>query len=425
VAHCLNYLGCARVDLGDPSGIEDLRASLELAQSIPHHEYAGRAYTNMWQTLERKSRFIAQVMAGDTTQRTVDDLGNEQVLSYAEVKALATGSPLVKEAAEVDTELARLRRLRAAHDRDQRALTSRISSDQTQLAVLATRIADTRRLLAARTETRGDAFALTRHTTAGPRTLRDRNAAGAALLRLLRGLPGNRHDLGRLAGVNLAAEPGHGVWCLSVAGHGHNPLVVKIPDLDLIDPGGLIARLENQARRLDDILDGLTDQHTRLEQDITRATALRGQPFPHNNRLHDLEARKTEITAELERLSGPTPAADCPGVPGLVGEPETVPPAPVPMRMQQRAFDSCTRPRRREVFTSIHAGGPELQAADSRSRQETTTSYCRSRPAEIKAVGRKRPVSNWLSADQQMWNTGRAWEVTVRVLGSAREYRSR
>lgn len=70
----------------------------------------------MWQTLERKARVIAQLqhgmLAGDTGERTVDDLG-DAVLSYAEVKALATGNPLLLEEAHAAAEVARLRILRA------------------------------------------------------------------------------------------------------------------------------------------------------------------------------------------------------------------------------------------------------------------------------------------------------------------------
>ena len=70
----------------------------------------------MWQTLERKARFIAQLqhgmLAADTGERTVDDLG-EAVLSYAEVKALATGNPLLLEEAHAAAEVARLRIVRS------------------------------------------------------------------------------------------------------------------------------------------------------------------------------------------------------------------------------------------------------------------------------------------------------------------------
>ena len=64
----------------------------------------------LWQTVERKAAFIAQVMRGGDVGRDMDDVG-EAALSYAEVKALATGNPLVLEAAGLDAELAKLRRL--------------------------------------------------------------------------------------------------------------------------------------------------------------------------------------------------------------------------------------------------------------------------------------------------------------------------
>lgn len=47
VALCLNYIGGALIDLGDGSGAEHLRSSVELARSLPHHEYAVRGYTNL------------------------------------------------------------------------------------------------------------------------------------------------------------------------------------------------------------------------------------------------------------------------------------------------------------------------------------------------------------------------------------------
>ncbi|MGB4064129.1 MAG: N-6 DNA methylase [Azonexus sp.] len=59
-----------------------------------------------WQTLETKARFIAQVMAGDKGIRSLEDV-ELTALSYAEVKALASGNPLVIEKAGVDAEVAK------------------------------------------------------------------------------------------------------------------------------------------------------------------------------------------------------------------------------------------------------------------------------------------------------------------------------
>ncbi len=68
----------------------------------------------MWQTLETKARFIGQVMSGDVTVREAEDL-ESGALSYAEIKALASGNPLVLEKVKIDTEMRRLDALRSAH----------------------------------------------------------------------------------------------------------------------------------------------------------------------------------------------------------------------------------------------------------------------------------------------------------------------
>ena len=58
VALCSNYIGCARVDLGDvETGLADLRRSLRQAMDLPHHEYAGRAYTNLAEVTYQLRRY--------------------------------------------------------------------------------------------------------------------------------------------------------------------------------------------------------------------------------------------------------------------------------------------------------------------------------------------------------------------------------
>ena len=72
----------------------------------------------MWQTLERKARFIDQVMHGRLDTREITDIG-DTALSFSEVKAIATGNPLLIDKAEADTALARLQRAERAHQRNQ------------------------------------------------------------------------------------------------------------------------------------------------------------------------------------------------------------------------------------------------------------------------------------------------------------------
>src|SRR5262245_63384545 len=68
----------------------------------------------MWQALETKARFINQVMSGDNAIRRADDIGSQE-LSYAEVKAIASGNPAVLTLAEADAELQRLTLLKKNH----------------------------------------------------------------------------------------------------------------------------------------------------------------------------------------------------------------------------------------------------------------------------------------------------------------------
>jgi N12 class adenine-specific DNA methylase len=68
----------------------------------------------MWQALETKARFISQVITGDNALRQAEDVGGQE-LSYAEVKAIASGNPAVLTLAEADAELQRLAILQRNH----------------------------------------------------------------------------------------------------------------------------------------------------------------------------------------------------------------------------------------------------------------------------------------------------------------------
>jgi N12 class adenine-specific DNA methylase len=82
----------------------------------------GRSFDGyMWQTLERKARFIHDVMSPSLDTREITDVG-DTVLSYSEAKALATGNPLLLDKAEADAALTRLQRAARAHARSQETL---------------------------------------------------------------------------------------------------------------------------------------------------------------------------------------------------------------------------------------------------------------------------------------------------------------
>ena len=101
----------------------------------------------LWQALETKARFIAQVLTGDSTVRQAEDIGAQE-LSYAEVKAIASGNPAVLTLAEADATLHRLHILQKHHADEQylarrqlRALPADITRLERRLAALTQDIA--------------------------------------------------------------------------------------------------------------------------------------------------------------------------------------------------------------------------------------------------------------------------------------------
>src|ERR1700683_3646387 len=87
----------------------------------------------MWQTLETKARFIQQVMRGETSVRSAEDL-ESGALTYAEIKAIASGNPAVVEKIKIDTEIRKLDQLRAVHANQQRHIRWQIRDLPRQIA---------------------------------------------------------------------------------------------------------------------------------------------------------------------------------------------------------------------------------------------------------------------------------------------------
>src|SRR5207302_6205964 len=113
-----------------------------------------------WQTVARKSEAITQVMRGRLDIREIEDLG-DATLSYTEAKAIATGNPLLLRHAEIQAEVTRLERAQRSHDRSQNAFDYTISQGERRMPGLQSRRDRIAELLAARTDTHADKFAIT------------------------------------------------------------------------------------------------------------------------------------------------------------------------------------------------------------------------------------------------------------------------
>src|ERR1035441_6562188 len=156
----------------------------------------------MWQTLETKAKFISQVMSGDMTVRRIEDL-DSTALTYAEVKAIASGNPLVIEKAQVDAELMKLTRLRSAHAEEQYRIRANLRHSHEEAQRFTERLANLHKDLAVRQDTSGDKFRI----ELDGQTLDNRGVAGELLLRRagkIKNSFGANARVGKFAGFDLS-----------------------------------------------------------------------------------------------------------------------------------------------------------------------------------------------------------------------------
>ncbi|MDQ0304906.1 DEAD/DEAH box helicase family protein [Ancylobacter polymorphus] len=121
----------------------------------------GSLDATMWQNNERKARFIAAALSGDTSVRRLDDLGEGQANQFAVAKAIASGDQRLMQKAGLEADIARLERLRAAHQDDQFAVRRQIRDAEREIEFATQRIGEIEQDIARLVPTTGDAFAMT------------------------------------------------------------------------------------------------------------------------------------------------------------------------------------------------------------------------------------------------------------------------
>ena len=139
----------------------------------------GSLDATMWQNNERKARFIAAALSGDTSIRRLEDMGESQANQFAMAKAIASGDPRLMQKAGLEADIARLERLRAAHIDDQHAVRRQIRDAERDIEYSTRRIGEIAQDIARRRPTAGDAFTM---TVTGD-THGERKLAGRALLK--------------------------------------------------------------------------------------------------------------------------------------------------------------------------------------------------------------------------------------------------
>jgi len=139
----------------------------------------GSLDAQMWQNNERKARFIAAALSGDTSIRRLEDMGESQANQFAMAKAIASGDPRLMLKAGLEADVARLERLRAAHIDDQHAVRRQIRDAERDIEFSTRRVSEIGQDIERRIPTSGDVFTM----TVTGETHGERKLAGRALLK--------------------------------------------------------------------------------------------------------------------------------------------------------------------------------------------------------------------------------------------------
>ena len=269
----------------------------------------------MWQTVERKARFIAQVMRGRLDIREIEDIG-DAALSYNEVKALATGNPLLMDKAAADAELTRLERAERSHHRNQDTLRYKLASAENRASSLIALTGDIDAAISRRQQTRGDAFTM---TVDGIRYGK-RIDAGEQLRRLLQrqaaALDGSqrRAELraGHLGGFEVTSAIDRVLGSIQIVlaldGAPGTDVRMTTQELAETDPAGLVIRLENRLAGLEALKAKTLDEIDRLRTEAARARDDIGKPFSQVGQLGAARERVRDIEQQL--IEAATPQSD-------------------------------------------------------------------------------------------------------------------
>lgn len=243
----------------------------------------------LYQLVESKQKFISQIMTSKSPVRSAEDV-DEQALSYAEIKALASGNPMIKEKMDLDIEVSKLKLLKANHLSQKYALEDAISKGfPKQIAEAQARIAGYGADIAAVKEnTHPNADGFSPLTLAGV-THADKKEAGAALLTMCQTmLSPEATQVGFYRGLTLelSFDSFAQEYRLTMIGQLRHTVTLGT------DVFGNLQRMDNALEGLPIKEQACREQLSDLQTQLETAKAEVQRPFP----------REEELTTKTERL---------------------------------------------------------------------------------------------------------------------------
>ena len=250
----------------------------------------------LWQTLENKQRFISQIMTSKSPVRSCEDV-DEQALSYAEIKALCAGNPLIKEKMDLDVQVAKLKVLKADHQsqefRLQDKLLTKFPADiQETNAHIAGLKADAQ-LAAAHPQVQEGFCGMTIKGV----TYDEKKTAGERLVLACSELPNAEEKvIGSYRGFELSLRFDTFRSEYQAILKGQRKYTVPLGT----DPLGNIIRLDNSLNNFPERINSAENELATLHQQQAAAQIEVEKPFPQEEELTEKSARLAELNAQLD-----------------------------------------------------------------------------------------------------------------------------
>ena len=319
----------------------------------------------MWQILENKQKFISQIMTSKSPVRACDDV-DDTALSYAEIKALATGNPYIKEKMDLDIQVSKLKLLKANHTSQIYSLESdiarryprEIAVAQGQIEALKTDMEAAKPLLAQDK----DHFSM----EISGKMYSERKEAGAAIIEACKALKaaGTEGRIGSYGAFELHSRFDNfdKVFRLSIKGAWNYSMEVGK------DPQGNILRVTNALAGIERTLPQVERRLETLEQQLAQAKEEAKRPFAQEAELAEKSARLAELNSLLNMDE--KGSEDALGVDEDAAETEVAdrPRQPVNYagRVAERTADNVRKP---SVLAQLHAKQAERSAEPQKSQK--------------------------------------------------------
>ena len=250
----------------------------------------------LFQTLENKQRFISQIMTSKSPVRSCEDV-DEQALSYAEIKALCAGNPLIKEKMDLDVQVAKLKVLKADHQsqkfRLQDKLLTKFPADIQETNAYIAGVKADAQLAAAHPQVQEGFCGMTIKGV----TYDEKKTAGERLVIACSELPNAEEKvIGSYRGFELSLrfDTFRSEYQAILKGQRRYPVALGT------DPLGNIIRLDNSLNNFPERINSAENELATLHQQQAAAQIEVEKPFPQEEELAEKSARLAELNAQLD-----------------------------------------------------------------------------------------------------------------------------